>query len=183
MATTKTELRPSLAITVTANEPRAVLISKSLRAIARRARTPRNIVEAIARPERRWENAFAWAIVLAFLLLVFIPASVSAIYLGFFASNQYATETRFALRGGEPHILNQFGGLVAMPPAQRAQDSMILIDYIRGRGMLDAVNGALNLRQLFGQPNIDLFSRFNPKETDEELLNYRPSRTEGCMCS
>ena len=170
MAIVKTDLRPPLSITSSISEPRAVLISKSLRAVAKRARTPRNIIESISTPERRWEHTFAWAIILGFIIFVVVPTSVAAIYLGFFASDQYATETRFALRGGEPHILDQFGGLVAMPSAQRAQDSMILIDYIRGRGMVDAVNKSLNLRQLFAHDNIDFFSRFNPKDSDEELL-------------
>ena len=49
---------------------------------------------------------------------------------------------------------------------------MILIDYIRGRGMVDAVNKALNLRLLFGRNTIDPFSRFNPNDSDEELLDY-----------
>ena len=172
MTTVKTDLRPPLAITANPDESRAVLISKSLRAVARRARTPRNVIGSIGTQERRWNHVLAWAIILGFFIFVFVPTSVTAIYLGCFASDQYATETRFALRGGEPHILNQFGGLVAMPAAQRAQDSMILIDYIRGRGMVDAVNKTLNLRQLFARDNIDFFSRFNPKEADEELVYY-----------
>ena len=121
MAIVKTDLRPSLSIAAAPIESRAELISKSLRAVAKRARAPKNIVESISTPERRWEHLFAWAIILGFIIFVFVPTSVTAIYLGFFASDQYATETRFALRGGEPHILNQFGGLVAMPSEQRVQ--------------------------------------------------------------
>ncbi|MGH9645394.1 MAG: hypothetical protein ACRD4E_01140 [Bryobacteraceae bacterium] len=154
-------------------DSRAALISKSLKSVARRARTPRNLwVTTQAGPQRRLQHFLVWAVVAGFGLLVLLPNLVSGLYLTFVASDQYATETQFAVRGGEPGILDQFGGLIGIPSTQRVQDSLILSDYIRGRGMVDAVNTTLNLRQIFARDHVDFLSRFNPKDSDEELVDY-----------
>lgn len=155
------------------NEPRAVLIANALKAVSRRARAPRGVfVSSGTAPERRWQHLFAWAIIASFFAVVAVPNLVAGIYLAFFASDQYATETRFALRGGEPSVLDQFGGLLGMAAATRAQDSLIVVDYIRSRSMVEAVDRALDLRRLFARDDVDFLSRFNPKRPDEDLLRY-----------
>lgn len=156
-----------------ATEPRAVLIAQALKAVAKRARTPRGVfVSSGAAPERRWQHLFAWAILASFVVVVAVPNLIAGVYLAFFASDQYATETRFALRGGEPSVLDQFGGLFGMPSANRTQDSLIVVDYIRSRSMVEAVDKALDLRHMFARENVDAVSRFDPRRTDEELLRY-----------
>jgi len=155
------------------NEPRAVLIANALKAVSRRARAPRGVfIASGAVPERRWQHLFAWAIVASFFAVVAVPNIVAGVYLAFVASDQYATETRFALRGGEPSVLDQFGGLLGFAAANRAQDSLIVVDYIRSRGMVEAVDKKLDLRKLFAPDGVDPLSRFNPKRSDEELLRY-----------
>src|SRR5215475_11253618 len=147
MDKTPSELsRPRLPDALIASaDSRAALISQSLKRIARRARTPRNVwtpVAAIAH-QRRWHHVFALAVIAGFFLVVALPNLVAGLYLAFVASDQYASETRFAVRGGEASLLDQFGGLIGIPSAQRVQDSLIVSDYIRGRGMMDAVDKAL----------------------------------------
>jgi capsular polysaccharide transport system permease protein len=149
---------------------RAALISKSLKSIARRARTPRSIWVPIAdAPERRWQHIFVWAVLASFGLVVFLPMTIAGVYLTFIASNQYSSESSFALRGGEPTLLNSLSGLQSL---QLVQDSMIVTDFIESRSMVEAVNQSLNLRQLFARDHVDFFSRFNPKNSDEELVYY-----------
>lgn len=156
-----------------AGEPRAVLIANALKAVSRRARTPRGVfVSSGAAPERRWQHLFAWVIVTSFFAVVAVPNLVAGVYLAFFASDQYATETRFALRGGEPSVLDQVGGLLGMAAANRAQDSLIVVDYIRSRSMVEAVDKSLDLRRLFARDDVDFLSRFNPMLPDEDLLRY-----------
>jgi capsular polysaccharide transport system permease protein len=153
--------------------PRAALIAQSLKGIARRARTPRSVwVSVGGGAQRRWQHIFIWAVLASFALIVLLPNLVAGTYLAFMASDQYASETRFAVRGGEPAALSALGGLVGTPSAQRVQDSLILSDYIQGRGMMEAVNGALNLRQMFSSEKIDFLSRFDPGESNEDLLRY-----------
>jgi len=152
---------------------RAALISQSLKAVARRSRTPRNIfVSTGVSTQRRWQNVFAWAVLASFGLVVLLPNIVSSIYLAFVASNQYASEMRFAVRGGQSSSLDVLGGMIGMPAAQQIQDSLILTDYIESRGMVEALDRALNLRAMFSLDRIDYFSQFDPKDTSEELMHY-----------
>jgi len=152
---------------------RAALISQSLKTVARRARTPRNIWVAVgAGPQRRWQHIFAWAILASFGLVVLLPNLVAGIYLGFFASNQYASEFRFAVRASQSSSPDSLGGLSSLRTMQQVQDSLILTDYIESRSLVEALDRTLNLRQMFSRDRIDLFSRFNSNDTNEELMYY-----------
>lgn len=152
---------------------RAALISQSLKTVARRARTPRNIwVAAGAGPQRRWQNVFAWAVLASFALVVVLPNLVAGVYLAFVASSQYASEARFAVRGGQSSTLDALGGIVGIPSVQQVQDSLILTDYIEGRSLVEALDRKLNLRQMFSRDSIDYFSQFDPKDSTEELMYY-----------
>jgi len=152
-------------------EPRATLISKSLKAVARRARTPRAVwVNTGTVARRRWQHLFVWAILASFGFVVVVPNLVAGLYLAFVASDQYASEARFAIRGSQPNSLNPVSGLVGM--AQYVQDSLILLDYISGRTMVEAVDHSLNLRRMFTRDNVDFFSRFDPEDSTEELVYY-----------
>src|SRR5262245_33676672 len=102
---------PSPEAAIASVDSRAALISKSLKSIARRARTPRNIwAPAAGGTQQRWQHVFAWAVIAGFFVMVVLPNLVAGLYLAFVASDQYATETRFAVRGGEPSLIDQFGG-------------------------------------------------------------------------
>jgi capsular polysaccharide transport system permease protein len=152
---------------------RAALISQSLKTVARRARTPRSLLGSTTRgAQRRWQNVFMWAVLASFGLVVLVPNLAASVYLAFVASDQYVTEARFAVRGGQPSMLDSLGGLIGMPSAQQVQDSLILTDYIEGRSMVEAVDRALNLRRMFSRDKVDFFSRFNPKDSNEELMYY-----------
>ena len=154
-----------------AAEPRAALISKSLKSVARRARAPRSVwVTSGVATRRRWERVFVWAIAAAFGLVVVVPNLVAGLYLAFIASDQYASEARFAVRGGETNLLNPVNGLIGM--AQYVQNSLIVLDYISGRSMVEAVDRSLHLRKMFARDNVDFLSKFDPKESNEELIYY-----------
>lgn len=156
-----------------ANEPRAVLIAKALRSVARRSRTPRGIlVSSGAPPDDHWQRIFVWAIAASFAIIVALPNMVAGAYLAFVASDQYATETRFALRGGESSVMDQLSGLIGFSAANRVQDSLIVTDYVRSRTLIEAVDRKLNLRAMFSRDGVDFLSRFNPARPDEDLMRY-----------
>jgi capsular polysaccharide transport system permease protein len=154
-----------------ATAPRAELISKSLRSVARRARTPRSVlVSSGVVAQRRWEHVFVWAILAAFGFIVVVPNLVAGVYLAFFASDQYASEARFAVRGAQPNPLDPLGSIMGM--AQYVQDSLILTDYIDGPSMVTAIDHSLNLRRMFSRDDVDILSRLNPEDSQEQLISY-----------
>src|SRR5262249_6050961 len=104
-----------------------------------------------------------------------LPVSVSSVYLGLIAADQYASEFRFAVRGGSHpafDVNSAVGVLAGLPRTQRTQDSLILYEYIRGRGIVEELDRLINLRQIYSNPKADFFAAFNPKESIEELALY-----------
>src|SRR5262249_25298683 len=120
-------------------------------------------VAAGAGPQRRWQNVFAWAVLASFVAMVLLPNMVASVYLAFFASNQYASEARFAVRGGHSSTIDPLGGIIGIPSTQQIQDSLILTDYIQSRSMVEALDRKLDLRQMFSRDQVDHFSQFDPK--------------------
>jgi len=156
---------------VTAGKPQAELIAQSLKTIARRSRKNGSWV-APGGNQRRWQRVFPRAVIGAFVALVLTPNILSSVYLAFIASDQYVSETRFAVRGGERGPLDGLGGLMGMQSIERLQDSMIVSDYIKGRALVEEMDKSVGLRQMFSGPAVDLFSRFDPTDSIEELVSY-----------
>lgn len=153
----------------------AELVSKSLKIISKESRAPATPWARIFRDTRgRPLPPFGIGVVLAFILVVFLPVTLSASYLWLFASDQYASEVRFAVRGGgeSRNPTDVVSGLTGSASAIRLQDSMMIADYIRGRGMVEVLEKSLQLRQKFSGPNTDFIFGFNPNRSIERLTRY-----------
>jgi len=123
--------------------------------------------------KKRWIRASAIACIL-------IPTAISAIYLGLFASDRFAVEVKFAVRGQETAAIDALGiiGLGGGAGSSIAGDSYILVDYIRSRGMWDEVSKAVDLRQLYSRSGIDWFSRLDPTVSIERTIEYWKGMTQ-----
>jgi capsular polysaccharide transport system permease protein len=154
---------------------RAERISQLLRGAAKNVRAPGAAWFGASTVQVRWQHGFRLAVLLSFFAIVVVPILTVSIYLGLIASDQYASEFRFAVRGGSHSAfdVNSAAGLLAgLPRTQRTQDSLILYEYIRGRGIVEVLDRTINLRKIYSSPTADYFSRFNPKESNEELVLY-----------
>jgi capsular polysaccharide transport system permease protein len=153
----------------------AQLVSRSLKIISKESRAPAMPLGRIFRDTRgRPLPPFSIGIVLAFILTVLLPVTFSAGYLWLFASDQYASEVRFAVRGGGENRAptDVISGLTGSTSAIRLQDSMIVADFVRGRGMVEILEESLKLRQKFSGPNVDYIFGFNPARSIERLVRY-----------
>ena len=150
---------------------RAALISQSLRDAARKAHRSNGTWLPVAGTGRRWDRALVPGIIAGFVLIVLLPVLVSGIYLAFIASDQYSSEIRFAVRGGEPTVLEPIG-TIRIASAQRIQDTLIVYNYIQSRGIVEDIDRTLDLRKIYSRPDADYFWRFNPKLPIEELVKY-----------
>jgi capsular polysaccharide transport system permease protein len=104
-----------------------------------------------------------------------IPTFLAAIFYGLVASDQYAVEVKFAVRGSSNSstsgdVLGIFSGLGG--PGSTLTDSYIVIDYINSRELVDALDGKIGLRQIYSRDQADYFSRLDPAVTGEELVKY-----------
>lgn len=153
----------------------AEVVSQHLKIVSKEARAPTTPFTRFFRDSRgRPLQPFVIGIIFAFLLVVIIPIATSGIYLAFFTSDQYASEVRFAVRGGSETSSpgDLLSGLTGSTSAIRLQDSLILADFIRGRGMVEILEDQLQLRKKFSGPHVDYVFGFNPNRSIERLVKY-----------
>jgi capsular polysaccharide transport system permease protein len=157
----------------------AAAIARALRRAAREARMPASIVSGGTGFRRsRKDRLFTLGLVASFVAIILLPAAVAGLYYGLIASDQYATETRFSLRSGEPGISDMLGGLTGGGGSQQAQDSAIIIDYARSRSMIESLEQQMDLRQIFSRDGLDYFSRFRKDKPIESLVRYWRKRID-----
>ncbi|MEA2859264.1 MAG: capsular polysaccharide transport system permease protein [Methylobacteriaceae bacterium] len=157
----------------------AAAIARALRRAAREARMPASIVSGGTGFRRsRKDRLFTLGLVASFVAIILLPAAVAGVYYGLVASDQYATETRFSLRSGEPGISDMLGGLTGGGGSQQAQDSAIIIDYARSRSMIESLEQQMDLRQIFSRDGLDYFSRFRKDKPIESLVRYWRKRID-----
>jgi capsular polysaccharide transport system permease protein len=112
--------------------------------------------------------------------LIGVPLVLAAVYLTFFASNRYVTESVIAVRqsGDRPANIDVLSSLFgASAPTSRA-DEMMLEAHILSIDMLQELDKRLSLRQHFSGPALDWIFRLPTGATQEQLLEYYRSRVE-----
>jgi len=112
----------------------------------------------------------------SFVILVALPVAASIIYFHFLASDQFVSETRFAVRGATESLAGAdalaASGLGALGSLSANQDVFILADYIRSQKIIDEVSKKIDLRAIFSAPGADFLARFDPSLSAEDLLRY-----------
>jgi capsular polysaccharide transport system permease protein len=166
---------------VKVDDPRALResISRALRRNARKARAPAAIISGGAGFQaRKGARAFRMGLIASFVVVVLLPFLAASTYWGLMASDQYVTETKFSLRSAESSPLDMLGGMMGAPASQSAQDAQIILNYIKSRTMVEALNQALDLRRIYSRPDVDYFSRFKKGDAIEDLVKYVKKRMD-----
>jgi capsular polysaccharide transport system permease protein len=121
-------------------------------------------------------------LVRSFLLFVALPPLIAFFYYAFVASDVYVAETKLtvraaadnsarssALSGGASSIIGKLGlGQSGTP----AQDSRIILDYLKSRSAIEDVGGRSTLAEFYDRATIDWMSRLDSKGYAEELADY-----------
>ncbi|WP_439612265.1 hypothetical protein [Reyranella sp.] len=138
------------------------------------------------RLSRRWTPAderagrpARWLSILVFLLVVGLPTALAAVYYGFIASSQYATEIQFGVRSADAQrndATSIFQGMASA--SQIGLQSNIVVKYIKSRSMVDAISQKIDLRKMFSGPEVDEFSRLDPHTSVEGLVDYWRGKVE-----
>lgn len=116
---------------------------------------------------------------LSFVALVIVPTILVGLYYLLIASDQYRSETLFAVRGTTTSPLSALG-LAALPGANvQSGDSYIVSDYIKSSQLvIDAINErSVDLREFFSRPDIDFAYRIDPEIPFDEFVKYWRQRT------
>ena len=109
----------------------------------------------------------------AVLTAVLLPALLSLLYFGLWASPMYIAEARFAVRGAENS--GAAGGLAALllpSGASVGADAHIVAEYIQSPDIMEAVDGEMGIFRHFSSREYDLISRLAADATRDERLSY-----------
>lgn len=113
----------------------------------------------------------------SFLICVCLPAVIYLFYLFLFASAEYESEARFAVRGANENrnaaITDALAVLsTAVGGRSSAQDSFIVADYIRSRTIIEDLGGKAVVESVYSKSNVDWLSRLTVDQPLEDVWEY-----------
>jgi capsular polysaccharide transport system permease protein len=112
---------------------------------------------------RQWRRGRAYLrdLRLQFIVLVAIPTLLSALYFGLIATKRYVSHAEYIVRGVNAHQSSGIGALLTTIGISRAADDTSVIEsFIKSREALGQLSERVNLREIYGRPEADFFSRF-----------------------
>jgi capsular polysaccharide transport system permease protein len=111
-----------------------------------------------------------------FAICFALPVALGGLYYGLLASDRYVTETQFAIRpavgSAEKAAPDEVGTNSGTVSSTVAQDSLITLEYVYSRPLLETIEAQLPVRAWFSRDGIDYFSRLDPDEPIEKRLRY-----------
>jgi capsular polysaccharide transport system permease protein len=137
------------------------------------------------RPTRRSHGMLA-----SFIIFVVLPTVLAAYYFTFAASNQYASEFRFAVKNASSTVPSSAGvglgssaggggstgaTLLSMIGGGSSPDmtnNYIVIDYLGSGQAVKDLQERVKIVDLYSRPNVDWWSRFNSARPLEWFVNY-----------
>lgn len=121
--------------------------------------------EKQTKPRKNW----------SFIFCVLVPGILAALYYFIIAADQYAAQSRFAIRGpesssGGPDLLGIVTGMGSS--TSTSSDAYIIIEYIYSRELVEDLDKRINLRKIYSRDEADYFASFNPKSSIEDFIKY-----------
>lgn len=111
-----------------------------------------------------------------FALCFVLPTLAGALYFGLIASDRYVTETQFVIRPtigtADKATPDAVGTNAGIPKEMLAQDTLITLEYLKSRPMVEALQAQVPLRDWYGREDIDFLSRFDSHKSIEQFLRY-----------
>ena len=133
-----------------------------------------------ASPARKREGFFVRNFArIMFLLVVGLPTILAGVYYGFVASDQFVSEMEFGVRSADAQrndATSVFQGMASA--SQIGLQSNILVRYIGSREIFDKINEKIDLRDIYGRPSVDYFSRLRPGAQIEDLTSFWKGKVE-----
>lgn len=109
------------------------------------------------RPKGTWWTRLP----LGFLLIVVLPTLITAIYFLMIASPRYVSEARFVVRAPSSNQPSGLGlALQSAGIASSQTDAFAVHEYARSTQAVIDLEKTLDLKQIFGPSNADIFSRY-----------------------
>lgn len=112
--------------------------------------------------------------ILTFAAGVVVPALGAFLYLAFVAAPQFKSETRFVVRGNLETVAGGANPVSAggVPQVPNTQEARVVVDFLRSRAMVDALQQQLDLRRVFGISASDPVFGLSPDASIEDMVAY-----------
>lgn len=156
---------------VFSSKERAALVARALSEAARRARFStkrRRSLTAGGLRARRGERLIRLLRIWTFVGIVAVPSLLFGAYIFFVASPQYVAEARFTVRGGMTGLSEGKG----VPTALIVQDTQVILNYMKSRAMVEALDRSSHFQDFYESDDIDWFSRLAPHKPIEKVVKY-----------
>ena len=111
----------------------------------------------------------------AFAVCVVVPVLIATVYYLFIASGQYVTEFRFSVQDTSPTATAMPTGLTAVlgsSPGSSSNNNYLVADFLVSREVIDELQRQIKVVDLYSNPNIDWWSRFNSSKPIEKFVPY-----------
>jgi capsular polysaccharide transport system permease protein len=96
-----------------------------------------------------------------FIVICGIPTILAIVYFGFMASDVYVCQSSFVIRSPENQVNSPLGVFLNYAGLSKAQDDSYAVqDFIVSRDALKSLDEEFHLSKVFGDPRVDLISRF-----------------------
>jgi len=154
---------------------RAEAVSRFLAEAARRARfsaRARGAYQKSSFASRRGAKAMRIAFLVLFVAMVAIPNLVGAVYYGLIASDQYVSEAKFTVSSAAIPKLDGLGSVTGLPQMMIFQDTMVIVEYIESRAIVEQLERQVDLRERYGSDQIDWWARFKKSKSIEKFTDY-----------
>lgn len=114
------------------------------------------------------------ALLKSLMVVVGIPTLVATIYFGFFASDIYVSESRFAIRSAKAGASTSGLAAILSSPmvSGGGQDTSVVADYTHSQDMLARVEERLQIVNHYSGNKVDRLSRLDSNASREERLDY-----------
>lgn len=131
--------------------------------------------DAAASPAAR-RNRRRRARLMGMMLVVGLPVAATGVYEYVFASDQYVSEFRFAVRQQRP-LKGEPGGLAASlaggnPLLAVLADSEVAVQYLKSRQVIDDTAARLRLDDIYGRGDADALARLPADAPAEKRVRY-----------
>jgi capsular polysaccharide transport system permease protein len=115
----------------------------------------------------------------SFLLAIFVPAVLMAVYLYGFAADQYVTELRFSVRHQAPLRFGVAAGSPSEMPTGAAaaltviNESEMVVQYLKSRQIVeDIIAAGVDLDAIYAAPDWDFIAHLRPAASIEARQRY-----------
>lgn len=135
---------------------------------------PMEAITLSALPQRQRRRNYSTTI--SFVLCVVLPFIATTVYYFGYASSQYSTEFRFAVRDAQSAAAsksaNSIGSQLGIPSSSNALENYMVVQYLTSRDAVDELQRRIDVIQRFSRPEIDWLARFNPLRSRERFVSY-----------